>query len=752
MDPRLQVSTIFSTGVETLWGKVNQHKEAAQSSKNILSRMVDAMFRTRFLDLPEVRSSLEGMRSALNSSPGEKNEIIRSIVEKSFRGERKLPGCLYDKLGEVVTYLQQQGAGKVVTEPLCEVIRQVFGRFKARLQQDGVDELSELMQELTVSKKESSLDFASQPRIAQVLAEKEEVVSSAILAAQQKDVTLSMPQVDGVRSLVRELKVGINEVAIRELFDALRKNPVVSEKVVAMIEDDWNGRGEIIGTAIKANTKVLTRERRDAIIRKAEDSSFKAEFGDSISDISQKMKQDLREGKVVITSKLEQKYSDFYKLQQSDELTNEQKIVWARNFQQIVRDAYLFQEITSLQKNKRNSSSFVEDTILRGMGITVKDETRVRICRADAEVRVMRMLMEGEGFNSQTLEEFAEYVRTKKLEASLKSVGVSEKKAADLACVIPLIQQQLADLHAKLRGQCDRIAGLRADFPPLATRWLLSLKKSWLANKLDEMYKEYINMQPDFLRKKVWNSDDLVGMAFPEEFAKSIDDGTFSTTYDEELLQYGRFYEKWGPRIVREMIQGLDDDDAIFHGGACLGISTEWVLKEVHSPFLSAEEFVRTAKVGDVSSTQRFRQLEHLLRNKTAQSFAADALFWNRQLLKQQNIEMIVPIAVISDESIDNQVKQLQECLAKQSEALRCSHGVVLLFIKEHAIYMRMDETGTHRLGDPNVGVLDFSKSNDPKSELFACLKDLLSSHYKKNDHIFGYQFIPIPKGEPLVE
>lgn len=737
MDPSSFRSTQFDKSLEEAWQLIQQEQKATSTSgwRNLLPRVFTSQ-QPRFIQRVEVRKTLTALRNLANSSKEMKDEIVQSLFHQSFEGIEKRKDNLYDKLGDVVTFLQKNGVGSYITAPFCQIIRAVYTCYKKSILHDGLEDLNNLMANLNVSKRQTTIDIANEQAIVEVFNAHQQEFSHAIQAVHD-NISLSTGQIYEVKSFVRKLKVCFNEVAVRELFVALEKDPLISSDVVRHIRMDWDKSGEIIGTSIKDNTTVFSQKRRAEIIRYAQDLSFQLEFGEELEVLCEKMKQDVLQGKMVITSRLQDKYPEFYRLQQLDQLTSDQQEIWTRQFQRIMNDAYLFQELTKRQRNKQRTASFVEDTLIQeGFGLNANDDKRT-----DAELDALRLLLDAEGFDDQTLDDFSDFVRAKKLQARLQAVGLSENRARELAAKIPVLEDQFTDLQRHLVEESNAISGLPSNYPKLATKWLLSIKKQRMVAYFETLFCRYIqSLQPD-LQKNA----NLPDIRLPDPILEVVLNGAISAYIDKDLLSMTTFCRKWHHRIVGEMVQGLDDMDAIFHKGACHGIATEWVLQEVKAPYLSAEEFVAMAKVGTVTSKQRFMQLEGTMRHdKTmhdVECFTPEH-FWNFKNLKQHKIAFVLPIAII-EAKVEDQACKLKEKLNSERSALADSHGTVFLIMQSHSIYLRQDEKRACRLGDSNVGVLDFSKSNDPKSELYECLHDLLTMEYSDNTFLVGCQFIP---------
>ncbi len=70
---------------------------------------------------------------------------------------------------------------------------------------------------------------------------------------------------------------------------------------------------------------------------------------------------------------------------------------------------------------------------------------------------------------------------------------------------------------------------------------------------------------------------------------------------------------------------------------------------------------------------------------------------------------------------------KMSDIFTKINQPLKKSHGVALLNIPGHQMYIRFDtRKNLYRIGDPNIGILTF----DNKDNFFACLKSLLDTFY----------------------
>ena len=135
------------------------------------------------------------------------------------------------------------------------------------------------------------------------------------------------------------------------------------------------------------------------------------------------------------------------------------------------------------------------------------------------------------------------------------------------------------------------IAGLPNEVPPLALRFLLQSKAASVNRLNSSRLKAHIQSNSELLTNQVLGPNELLSLQIPSCLMASVRDGSLYATRDSCLLKASKIYQDFGPRLLGEMIQGLDDDDAVLDLGACLAIASRWVWNAQKYPHLTAQEF-----------------------------------------------------------------------------------------------------------------------------------------------------------------
>lgn len=582
-----------------------------------------------------------------------------------------------------------------------------------------------------------------EPEIAYAVEESELQITPVIDAA-CLDEPLQIQQADVLRGGISDLKEGLNLLAVRKLFEELEQDNTISPSIVLMLRNDWDDKGTLIGTSIKKNREFLTQERCREIIAIAKKASLEAAIRDQLEQVGQKLRQDVLQGRLVVTSQLERQYPEFYALHKLPHLDDAQKAKWAKEFQGIVNRVYIQQAIKMKQKQQRDVDA-VEDLILTAMGKIDDDAYNTQKLKAEAELEVMRLLLEGEGIETQSLQSLEELMRIKKMEARLTALGVEKAKIPALVTLLPSLKQELRELHNATLPWASTITDLPETFPLLAKRALLKSKKAAVAAVVEDEFTNHIYSMQEIFQKKVWGISDLLEFSLPASLKMRVRDGSSFTSIDQELIRYGAFYENWGHRIVREMRQGFNDLDAIFHEGTCHGITTRWVVNEQKYPALKAEDFVQMVDVGTIRPSDRFRQLCLYAKHFLVDGHKLVHRLWSPQFLKKEKIRAVRLFREPCDAKTSAEAikRNLDACL----EQLAQSEGALYLLIKSHCLSLRIDpRRNIYRLGDVNVGLLDFSQSRNPLRELYDCLNDLIGTKYSDNNFVEAFQFLPVLK------
>ncbi len=466
---------------------------------------------------------------------------------------------------------------------------------------------------------------------------------------------------------------------------------------------------------------------------------LKAGIKKQIEQFGQELRKDIKEGRTVITAAFAKRYPELYRLRKQEEMTADERYLWSLEFQRLVNEVYLGQELRNTQNPHRSAGTFVEQVVIKTMGLATGDEMLIRARQHEAEIEVIKLLMQGEGIDAGSLEELTHLLATKKLEARLKAVGVKDRVVTNLIKVIRNLEEGYSTMIACSEVWKGHIAGLPDEVPPLALRFLLQAKAASVDHLNSSRLKAHIQSNSDLLTNQVLGPYELLSLQIPSCLMASVKDGSLYATKDSCLLKVSKIYQDWGHRLVEEgeMIQGLDDDDAVLDLGVCLAIASRWVWNAQKYPHLTAQEFVRVSALGQITARDRFRQVYHLLGiSLNATKHFVD--WFPAQFLKQEKIKTVEKLFDIQC-SVCDAAKEMKVAIEGCKDKLSHSNGALLLIIDGHAFYIKIDEI--YLLGDPNIGILDFSESATPLDELYRCFEALLRIQHPDNTWIACLQF-----------
>jgi len=636
-----------------------------------------------------------------------------------------LPESTHCRAG--VEILRSERDIRYPTHPVsAEVIEKMFTGFS----QDQLDDFEAVKPTL---KAKCAQRLAAEPSVASALEQ------SDAMGACQDAGHMSVEQVDTVRSICQGFKEGINNQAIADLFIELENDPKISSVIVTMLKEDWKNEGALIGTQIKRNRELLSTARRQEIITVARNVSVGAQAREDVEHFGNLLRKDVMEGRTVISSNFAKRFPAIYRLRDAAKMTADELPVWKREFQRLVNEVYLMQQVRSRASPHAQTGSIVENLILETMQLGSRSDMLLRAKKAEAEVEVIKLLMQGEGIEAASLDNLIFLLSTRKLQARLKAAGVEEPLVNDLIKVIHSLEEGYSTLCEVSAPWKDIIPGLSIRLPPLARRWLLLEKAKFVEGMNCSRLEKHIKSKEKILKRGYLELSDFRALKLRTLLLAQAKDGSLYKDIDLDLIESSAFYLKWSHRIVGEMIQGLDDTDSVLEEGVCFGTTSRWACNEQLYPHLTAQELVGVSVVGQVTAGDRFTQVFSnisvaLVRDK-------DLLdLWPEQFRKQVGMKS-VELRFSAECAASDMAKQLEVQIAAIKETLIKSHGVLLLLIRNHVIYIRIDEAkNIYRLGDTNVGILNFGDSKTPQEELYACFNELILAQYPDTDFILGVQ------------
>ncbi len=502
--------------------------------------------------------------------------------------------------------------------------------------------------------------------------------------------------------------------------------------VVTIIET----KGEEVAEAIDALSvqETLPMEQIDAV------RSFCAELKQELEQFGKQLRKDLIEGRTVLTQAFALRFPDIYRLQKQKALTQEERAIWSTEFRRLLNDVYLSQELTRCVSPQNCVGAFVENTVVEAMGLASGDEQRTRTRKHEAEVEVIKLLMQGEGLDAGSLDDLATLLNAKKLEARLKVVGVKPICIPKAAKAIQDLTHSYSSLCTSSLPWANYIPGIPEDLPPMARLHLLQNKAALVALQNRRAFTKHIASNSASLKKQAFGPYELVSLQMPTWILVGVKDGSYYEELDALLRERSEFYRKWSGAISGEMKQGLEDSNEALDDGVCVGTTTRWVCNELKYPYLTCEEFIHVSRVGSISASDRFRQLY----NNIGVLFRAQHNFleWFPERFRKQAGIRDISLGFIEECKAHEVAAQLEIQIEACKEELASCHGTIFLAIDKHVLYCRVDpKHNIYRFGDTNTGVLDFGTFDNPRQAFFECVNDLICSKYPDTTHLFGLLF-----------
>ena len=603
---------------------------------------------------------------------------------------------------------------------------------------------------------------------------------------------------EDVASTLKELRSMANEKAVEELFEMMEIDSSIKESVREAFKKSWKeGEGGLIGADVKANQSFLTQERRNIILKRAAElSEFSDKLHDELEKFEQELKKDIETGKIIVSQKpMAIRYKGFFALQKKAEkgsLTTEELSKWKTEYQKIVNEAWLRTEMQKVLNPKKATGSLIENQMLQKMGHGNPDDLALRKLRNDAQKEVLNVLLQGEGMEFSSIEEMQKHVEDERFTARLKASKVEEKLIEQLKEIIILIQHSYHQLDKESDKSKKSIHNLPMDFPTKAKKQLLKMKEA----SVEGMVKRALNGLIDIAAKhyKENTLEDAISdlKKIAEEKIEKAKLGNVFKQLDKTLENYINFYNEWGPYIVKELIQGLDDEDEIFKEGVCTGISIRWAMAALNQ--VSFNKAI-PGKLEHVRRKDRLRQAAHSVSIGIRAIASKTGLVKHEDIYKTTYPEALRKASKIKDMKGIFYTANPDDPGAAFEKAMRANeknlskNGVALItfgWVKGggHATYVRYDieevdpETGEKvneednsmpeingaskigrllarikapikkpttkkvfvgQIGDPNLGIIQmpirdvdgkFIPVEEAKKMFFKCFSDLLKSKY----------------------
>lgn len=577
-----------------------------------------------------------------------------------------------------------------------------------------------------------------------------------------------------VEQVIEGITEGYNESAFAMLIELMKQDKEIKLIIVQKFQESWNTDRSLFGEDMKKEGALLTEERRNKILDEARYLSKQTELTAAMEEFKRRLNKDLGEGKVIPQQALVKKrYAGFFNLvsKKLKDLTDREQKTWKQNYNRIVSDALLMQEMKKLEMHSNQmGGSFVENELLNLRRLGNSDDTSVRQERHNAEVRVLKTLLEGQGLVGKEMESVKLKIEAAKQESRLQVSNVPKDQIQLYKDIILAVGCLYDLLLSEAKPMKEEFQSLPSTFPKQMRELLLERKGRLIDNtitgKIQEVLKA-VAQEPLFLALKNYTTKQIIEY-FGKEFQSfhdfiKMDIGKAAETSLQSEID---FHAKWQHRLKGEMIQGLADKHEALGEGVCHGVSSRWAANEQRHPDASVQDLSDPRKM-KISTTDRvlqgfytaaFRLKTMLAKTKSEMNQAFIEKSFPEAFRKNlgiNKVDMIGEVEGIYDTAqkkrkklTPDQLKQFRKLLQDQTGKLKKSHGVVSIRLEfetgAHAIYLRYDpshkQLAIFRLGEPNIGLLELMD----EKEFFDCFEDLCQVYYKeaKVSKILAFQFI----------
>ena len=517
----------------------------------------------------------------------------------------------------------------------------------------------------------------------------------------------------------------------------------------------------------------MTEARREKILNEARYLSKQTELTAALEEFKRRLNKDLGEGKVIPQQALiKKRYDGFFKLvsKKLKDLTDKEQKTWQQNYRRIVSDALLMQEMKKLETHSNQvGGSFVENELLNLRGLGNSDDTNVRQDRHNAEIRVLKTLLEGQGLVGKEMESVKAKIEDAKQESRLLISKVPEGQIQVYKDIIMAVGCLYDLMLLEAKPFKEEFQSLPSTFPKQMREWLLESKARLIDDSITAQIQDVLKAvarESLFAALKRKTTKEIIEYFCKEfepfhQFIKTDLSKAAETSLQGEI----DFHNKWKHRLKGEMIQGLADKHEALGKGVCHGVSSRWAVNDQKHPDASVQDLCDPKKM-KVSTKDRVLQGFYTAAFRIKTMLAKTQSEWNqafidksfpevfRKALGINRVDMIGEIVGVYDtvenkrqKLIPDQFKEFRKLLQDQTGKLKKSNGVVSLRLEfeqgAHAIYLRHDPSRklpVFRLGEPNIGLLELAN----EKEFFECFEDLCRVYYQKSkvSRIKAFQFI----------
>lgn len=510
----------------------------------------------------------------------------------------------------------------------------------------------------------------------------------------------------------------------------LRKeiDPKILERVLSQLG---------LKTALQNGQYRLTGETEQAILASAKAIRAAENFDHLIEQVKESAKRDL----FLDDQFIEKKFHVSEKLQDLPEDDRQHR---RDQLQGVINEAYIARELNKRGKISTGDKEEVE--LLGYLGCSVDEKSKY--FDKDSVYILVREIIHNQLRNEnciQPLPYVKEIIKTCAMRARLRSAGISEELQMEkfqishallkeTKAAILIQQQQCALILPRdfpLAEDSLNLKKIKREFELLKEKEITNviLKGMFEDPRLNRGFKETAVTTLQF--QNYLNNPRFRKCYLETEFLMSQWQNIQSHQYIQDRIA---FFQKWGPYLKAELIQGLDDPNECLLEGVCWGIIQRLRLIALENPKITLEEFIKEIRI---KPEDRFLQGVHTMdgRMQLPSKMLQEKGFYEDQRILEVREE--------ADQGFNREMqRQLPIKIKREANHLYTANGwaPVELQMKEsaHATIMRLNWVNSdspHQawFADPNFGLFCFEEGHTFEEARDLCcqfINDLIRVNY----------------------
>jgi hypothetical protein len=336
-------------------------------------------------------------------------------------------------------------------------------------------------------------------------------------------------------------------------------------------------------------------------------------------------------------------------------------------------------------------------------------------------------------------EQLKEKIRIHKQMGILKACGIAAQEHSKYLAFLDHFESGWKHMQEKSKEILDHKQGTLS-LPPLAMDKCSAFYNTLLQTECTIFFKDYIKglletfSETDLQLLKKEPAKQLELLKLIDEWLEKIEKKILGVTTGTE-----DFYQKWGPALKKEMMQGFKNSGEILGSGVCYALATRWAVGELKKEeYQDLTDILRELEIGSIEAQDRFNQV-------FSHTKKGDAIFEKKLGVKRAEI-LNEAKNVSGKDALKDYIKKL---ISDPKFDIQYNGVGRFSFwweedgkIPGHAISICAHENrndpseSIYRIIDPNYGAFQFYVKPDAvngelaKKQFIDCLSDLLL-HYK---------------------